>query len=75
MSEFEKFNPDSQFTAPKPEKESRPSQPESIENQDITQEKPPAREPLEKTPEDIEKIEEIRRQLKEKTFLHHLNRK
>ena len=65
MSEFKKNNPDSQFTAPKPKKESRPSQPESVKNQDITQEKPSAREPFEKTPEKLEKIEEIRRQIQE----------
>ena len=65
MSEFEKFNPDVQFTAPKPEKKSHPSQPESVGNQDITQEKPPAREPFEKTTEELKKIEEIRRQLHE----------
>ncbi len=63
MSQFEKFNPDSQFTAPKPEKESLPSQPESLESQDVTQEKTPAREPFKKTPEELEKIEEIRRQI------------
>jgi hypothetical protein len=67
MNEFEKFNPDTQFTAPKPEKESRPNQPESIESQDNTREKPPAREPFEKTPEELKKIEEIRRQLQENT--------
>jgi hypothetical protein len=63
MSKFEKFNPHSQFTAPKPEKESRPSRPESVENQDISQEKRPTRESFEKTPEELEKIEEIRRQI------------
>jgi len=65
MSEFKKFNPDSQFTKPKPEKESGPSQPELVENQNIIQEKPPAREPFEKIPEELEKIEEIRRQIQE----------
>ena len=68
MSEFEKFNPYTQFTVPKTEKESRPSQPESIENQDITQEKPPAREPFKKTHEELEKIEEIRRQIQEEVL-------
>lgn len=65
MSEFGKFNPNTQFTSPKPEKESRPSQPESVENQDITQEEPPAREPFKKTPAELEKIEKIRRQIQE----------
>ena len=67
MSEFEKFNPDSQFTAPKPQKESRPSQPESVENENErnAQEKPLAREPFEKTPEEREQIDEIRHQLRQ----------
>jgi hypothetical protein len=58
MSEFEeKFNHSS---------ESRPRQLESAENQNNTGEKPPAREPFEKTPEELKKIEEIRHQIQEK---------
>ena len=67
MSEFKKFNPDTQFASTSPEKESRPSQPGSVENQGFTQEKPPTHDPFERTPEEFEKIYEIRRQLQEKT--------
>jgi hypothetical protein len=65
MNEFEKFNPDFRFTAPKPEKESYPSQTELVESQNITQENPPVCDPYKKTPEELKKIEEIRRQLQE----------
>lgn len=65
MNEFKKFYSDAQSAAPKPEKESRPSQSELIEGQDIVQEKPPDREPFKKTPEELEKTEEIRRQIQE----------
>jgi len=65
MSKFEKFNSDSEHTAPKPEKESRPGQLESAKNQNNTGERPPTREPSEKTPEELKKIEEIRRQIQD----------
>jgi hypothetical protein len=65
MSEFKKFNPDSQFTTPKSEKKFRPSKSDLVENQNDTQKKPPAREPFKKSSEEFEKIQEIRHQLQE----------
>lgn len=66
MNKLEGFNPSAEYTVPpKSEKESRPSQPELVENN--TQEIPPAREPFEKTPEESAKIEETRHQIQEST--------
>jgi hypothetical protein len=65
MNKFENINSSPEFDAPKPEEESRPSQPESKENEGDIQGQSPAREPCQKTPEELEKIEEIRHQLQE----------
>ena len=65
MSEFEKFNPNSEYIIPKPEKESRADQPGLAENKNNAQENPPAHEPFGETSEELEKIGEIRRQIQE----------
>ena len=60
MNKFENINHSQEYIKTKHEKESRPSQPESVESQNNTQEKPPAYKSFEKTPEELKKIEEIR---------------
>jgi len=65
MNKFENLNPVPEYTKHETEKESRLSQIELAENIENPQEKLPAHKPFEKTPEDLKKIEKIRRQLQE----------
>jgi len=60
MNNFESINPGPEHTTPKPEKESRPSKPESVENKNNTQEQPLAQprqeEPVSQNSTEIEVV-------------------
>jgi len=67
MGKFEGINPGQEYIAPKFEGKTELQQPESEKYQGDDSEQPPTRDLYEKTPEELEHLEEIRRRLKEKT--------
>lgn len=66
MNEFEKINPNTKHESTEHEKSSLSSQPELVENQNIYQEKLVALDSFKKTPEELKKINEIRRKIEKK---------
>ncbi|MFA5029336.1 MAG: hypothetical protein WC518_01135 [Patescibacteria group bacterium] len=67
MNKFEGTNPGQEYTTLNPKQETHPSQPDLENYQDVRPEQSPARDFLQKTPEELERVREIRQQIQERT--------